>query len=76
MFYYFIKRLSDIVLALVFLILFIPLWIIIPIMIKLDSPGRVIFTQKRVGAGSSYFTIYKFRTMKEGTPDIPTDKVS
>jgi O-antigen biosynthesis protein WbqP len=48
---------------------------IIPILIKIDSKGRVIYTQKRIGRDSGFFTIYKFRTMKEGTPDIPTDKV-
>lgn len=49
---------------------------IIPILIKFDSHGRVIYTQKRIGINSSFFTIYKYRTMKEGTPDIPTDRVS
>jgi len=53
-----------------------PLWIIIPILIKLDSRGRVIYTQKRIGINSGFFTIYKYRTMKEGTPDIPTDRVA
>jgi len=71
----FIKRCLDIFLSFIFLILLIPLWIIIPVLIKLDSPGRVIYTQKRIGINSRFFTIYKYRTMKEGTPDIPTDKV-
>jgi len=73
MFYKALKRSFDVILSLILFILFIPLWIVIPIIIKLDSPGKVIFTQKRVGIGSNYFTIYKFRSMKEGTPDIPTD---
>ena len=72
----FIKRCLDILFALILLILFIPFWIIIPILIKIDSPGRVIYTQKRIGINSGFFTIYKYRTMKEGTPDIPTDKVA
>jgi O-antigen biosynthesis protein WbqP len=75
MFYAFTKRSFDIALSLLIFILFLPLWIVIPVLIKVDSPGRVIFTQKRVGINSSYFTIYKFRTMKEGTPDIPTDEL-
>jgi len=70
-----IKRLLDIIFSIILFILFIPLWIVVPILIKADSAGRVVFTQKRVGLGSIYFKIYKFRTMKEGTPDIPTDKV-
>ena len=44
-------------------------------MIRIDSPGRIIYTQKRIGINSGFFTIYKYRTMKEGTPDIPTDEV-
>ncbi len=72
----FIKRCLDLFISLILLILLIPIWIIIPILIKIDSPGRVIYTQKRIGINSSYFTIYKYRSMKEGTPDIPTDKVS
>jgi O-antigen biosynthesis protein WbqP len=72
----FIKRCLDIFFSLIILILLIPFWIIIPILIKLDSRGRVIYTQKRIGLNSSFFTIYKYRTMKEGTPDIPTDKLA
>lgn len=75
MFYKFAKRSFDIIFSILLLILFIPLWIIVPVLIKADSKGRVIYTQKRAGTGSRYFTIYKFRSMKEGTPDIPTDKV-
>ena len=75
MFYKFVKRSFDIIFSILLLILFIPLWIIVPVLIKADSKGRVIYTQKRAGTGSRYFTIYKFRSMKEGTPDIPTDKV-
>ncbi len=75
MFYKFLKRSFDIVFSIILFLLFIPLWIIIPVLIKLDSSGRIIFPQKRVGVNSNYFTIYKFRTMKEGTPDIPTDEL-
>ncbi|MDD3520985.1 MAG: sugar transferase [Actinomycetota bacterium] len=70
-----LKRFFDIILSVFFFILFIPFWIIIPILIRIDSPGRIIYTQKRIGINSGFFTIYKYRTMKEGTPDIPTDEV-
>ncbi|MBN2072921.1 MAG: sugar transferase [Actinobacteria bacterium] len=73
MIYNFLKRAADIFFSIILLLILIPIWIIIPVLIKTDSPGRVLFRQKRVGKGSSFFTIYKFRTMKEGTPDIPTD---
>ncbi len=75
MIYRITKRILDVIFSIIFIILFIPLWIIIPLLIKIDSPGNVIFKQKRIGINSGYFTIYKFRTMKEGTPDIPTDRL-
>src|SRR3989304_9168949 len=75
MFYRFTKRILDILLSIILIVIFIPLWITIPLIIKIDSPGRVIYRQKRVGLNGRYFIIYKFRTMKEGTPDIPTDRL-
>ncbi len=75
MFYRIIKRILDIILSIILIILFIPFWIIIPMIIKADSNGNIIFKQKRVGLDSGYFNIFKFRTMKEGTPDIPTDEL-
>jgi len=71
-----VKRYFDIIFSIFLLILFIPLWIIIPVLIKLDSSGRIIFKQKRVGLNSQYFTMYKLRTMKEGVPDLPAEEVS
>lgn len=45
---------------------------VVAIVIKLDSPGSAIFKQKRVGKGKKLFILYKFRSMKTNTPDIPT----
>jgi len=70
-----IKRFFDILLSVILIILFIPIWIIVPIIIKLDSPGRVIFKQYRLGRYSKLFTMYKFRSMKEDVPDIPAEEV-
>jgi O-antigen biosynthesis protein WbqP len=68
-----IKRLSDILLSLIGLILLLPLFAIIILLIKLDSPGPVFFKQKRVGIHKTHFTILKFRTMSIDTPhDAPT----
>jgi O-antigen biosynthesis protein WbqP len=75
MFYRTIKRILDTIFSVILIILFIPFWIIIPLIIKADSNGNILFKQKRVGLDSGYFTIFKFRTMKEGTPDIPTDEL-
>lgn len=68
-----IKRGIDFILALIGLILLSPLFIIIIIAIKLDSPGPVLFKQRRVGIQKKYFNILKFRTMRIDTPkDTPT----
>ncbi len=69
----FLKRLIDILLsALGIVVLAVPMLILV-LMIKLDSPGPVLFKQKRVGIHKSYFNILKFRTMRVDTPkDTPT----
>lgn len=57
------KRIMDIIIALVGLIITLPLFIIIAILIKLDSEGPVFFKQKRLGLNGKEFILYKFRTM-------------
>ena len=69
----FFKRLLAIVLALLGLLCLGWLLILLCIAIKIDSPGPVLFKQKRVGKGKSHFYILKFRTMRIDTPkDMPT----
>ncbi len=60
----FIKRISDIVISTVLLILLSPVWLLIALSIKLDSRGAVLFKQERVGMDGRKFLCYKFRTMK------------
>ena len=69
----FIKRLIDIVLSFVgILVLALPM-LIIAIIIKIDDPGPVFFSQRRVGLHKKHFKLYKFRSMKMSTPhDMPT----
>ena len=69
----FFKRLLAIVLSLLGLICLGWLLILLCVAIKIDSPGPVLFKQKRVGKGKSHFYILKFRTMRIDTPrDMPT----
>ncbi len=69
------KRLTDIFISVSALLGFAPLLAIIAVLIKLDSNGPVIFKQRRVGQDGEFFEIYKFRTMRIGTPDLPTDQM-
>lgn len=71
--YIHIKRVIDFVLSLIALIVLSPLFLILAIWIKKDSPGPVFFRQKRIGKNRTFFQIYKFRTMRADTPkDTPT----
>jgi lipopolysaccharide/colanic/teichoic acid biosynthesis glycosyltransferase len=57
------KRLFDLCVAIVGLILLLPVFGVVAVAIKLDSPGSVFFRGKRVGKNGNVFYIYKFRTM-------------
>ena len=68
-----IKRLLAVILSLCGMIVLSPLLLILCVAIKMDSPGPVLFKQKRVGIHKRYFNILKFRTMRIDTPhDMPT----
>lgn len=73
----YIKRVIDIILSLLGLVIASWLYLLIIIAIVIDDPGPVFFTQKRIGKGKSYFQLVKFRSMKMSTPhDIPTHLLS
>ena len=68
-----VKRILAVLLSLLGIVCLGWLLVILSIAIKLDSPGPVLFRQKRVGLGKSHFYILKFRTMRIDTPkDMPT----
>lgn len=67
------KRLIDFCLSSIGIIILLPLFLLLAIAIKLDDPGPAMFSQERVGIRKTYFSIWKFRTMKMDTPhDMPT----
>ena len=73
MLYLAFKRFYDTVGAFIGLILLSPIFLILIILIKLDSKGPIFFKQKRIGRHKKHFNILKFRTMKIDTPkDTPT----
>ena len=69
----YIKRILDLLLAAVGAVVLSPVLLLAALAIRLDSPGPVMFRQKRVGKHKTYFEILKFRTMRSDSPkDVPT----
>jgi exopolysaccharide biosynthesis polyprenyl glycosylphosphotransferase len=65
-----LKRIVDITIASLILLLFLPVIPVIVILIKLDSPGPVLFRQKRVGKNGRVFDFFKFRSMHLGAENV------
>jgi Undecaprenyl-phosphate galactose phosphotransferase WbaP len=64
-----VKRVTDLLLSLVSLVFTFPLFLFFSLLIWIDSPGPVIYTQQRMGRGGRVFNIYKFRTMVVGAEE-------
>jgi lipopolysaccharide/colanic/teichoic acid biosynthesis glycosyltransferase len=62
--YLVVKRIADVILASAGIVALMPIWLAIALAIRLDSPGRVLFRQKRTGQHGVPFWIWKFRTMR------------
>jgi exopolysaccharide biosynthesis polyprenyl glycosylphosphotransferase len=62
-----LKRTFDLVVSALAVLVLLPLWLLIALLIKLDSKGPVFYTQERVGMDGRLFLLYKFRTMKAGS---------
>ena len=65
-----LKRILDIVSCFLLFIIFLPLFFIIALLIKIDSKGPVFFLQKRCGRNGKVFNMYKFRTMVEDAESL------
>lgn len=71
-----VKRIIDVILSFGGLIVLSPVFAVIALAIKMEDPGPVLFTQKRLGQNKKYFQLHKFRSMKMSTPhDIPTHQL-
>lgn len=64
------KRIFDLIFSIFFALISSPLMLIVAVIIKLDSPGKIIFKQKRVTEGGRVFEIFKFRTMVENAEKL------
>jgi len=68
-----IKRIIDIFISTIMLMIIFPFLALIGILIKIDTKGPVFFKQKRIGKGEKVFIIYKFRTMVENVKEIDSE---
>lgn len=74
----YVKRLLDIILSFLGILLCLLPMAVIAVVIKIDSPGPVLCKQKRAGRGEkgwNFFYMYKFRTMRQDTPEMPTQRL-
>lgn len=69
------KRLFDIISSIYAIIIFSPILLLVSIAIKLESKGPIVFKQDRPGIKNKLFKIYKFRSMRQDTPNVATDKL-
>ena len=76
MYKHFFKRLFDFILSLIGAVVLLPVFLILAIVVWIDDPGPIIFKQQRVGKNKKLFWLYKFRSMKVKTPDLPTHLLS
>ena len=67
----YVKRFIDIVLSFIGTVVLIPIFLIVGLIIYIDDPGPIFFTQKRMGKNKKMFWMYKFRSMKVNAPEIP-----
>ena len=71
--YIYVKRVFDIVITLILSPLWLPLMLTLALLVKITSPGKIFFQQKRFGRDKKFFMIYKFRSMYSNAPkDVPT----
>mgnify|MGYP001183406559 CR=1 FL=1 len=66
------KRLFDFLMSLIAIIVLSPVILITAFAVKFTSPGPILFKQRRIGKDNVEFEIYKFRTMRIDTPNVPT----
>jgi len=68
-FWLLVKEVFDKIVSFISLVVLLPLFLVVAILIKLDSPGPVFFLQDRVGKDGKIFKVFKFRTMTSDAPE-------
>jgi lipopolysaccharide/colanic/teichoic acid biosynthesis glycosyltransferase len=65
-----VKRAVDVLLAVLFLLAALPVLLVVALLVKLDSPGPVLFRQTRIGRGGRAFSMFKFRSMYDRADEL------
>lgn len=68
--YFYVKRIMDIILSFIALVMLSPVFIILSILIKIDSKGKIIYKHNRLGKNGKEFGLYKFRTMVSNSDEV------
>lgn len=66
--YEIVKRPFDLLVSILLIVLLAPVWLLLALLIRIDSAGPVLFTQQRVGKDGKFFNLYKFRSMHVNAP--------
>ena len=74
--YKYLKRLFDIIVSLITLLLLLPLFILIAVLLRLTAEGEVFYFQERIGINNSMFKIWKFATMLKNSMNIGTGSIT
>jgi len=74
--YLFIKRLADIILTVIAILILLPFMLPVVIILRFTGEGYVFYYQKRIGYKNSYFNIIKFATMLKNSPNIGTGSIT
>ena len=65
-----IKRILDVIVASLLAVIFLPIWLTVPVLIFLSSPGPIVYRHRRIGKDGKNFDMYKFRSMVMNADDI------
>jgi len=76
MIYKFSKRVLDLLIGSITMLLFLPLFLLIVVLLKLTGEGEVFYFQKRIGLKNSYFDIWKFATMLKDSPNMGSGSIT
>lgn len=64
------KRIMDVLVASLLVVIFLPVWATVPLLVALSSPGPIVYRHKRIGKNGQNFYMYKFRSMVVGADEI------